>query len=73
MRMKAYRIQVKHDSGEIILRVRAQNIQAAKKMIMATEGCPERAIGWIAVIPTQKQIQKTKNLLHSLWTAKNPQ
>jgi hypothetical protein len=64
--MKTYRIQVKHDSGEMVLRVYARNIQAAKEMIMAAEGCPECAIGWIAIVPTPKQIQKTKNLLRSL-------
>lgn len=64
--MKTFEIQVKHDNGETVLRVRARNIDAANEMVMQAEGCPRSALGWWRVVPTAAQIKKTKNLLRNL-------
>ncbi len=64
--MKTYRIQVKHDSGEQGFLIRAESIQQAKEAVMAAEGCPERAIIWWSVVPTKKQIARTKSLMRGI-------
>jgi hypothetical protein len=64
--MKTYTFGLKHDSGEASITVRADDVNEAKKMVMDLEKCPERAITWWRIVPTTRQIQKTKNLLRGL-------
>ena len=42
--METFKAKLKHDRGEIYLRVIAENEQDAIKKICAAELCPERAI-----------------------------
>jgi hypothetical protein len=42
--MKTFRAKLKHDRGEILIRVIAENERDAIKQICAAEMCPERAI-----------------------------
>lgn len=42
--MKNFRVTVKHDEGKITFSVKASSEDAAKKMVMKAEGCPESAI-----------------------------
>lgn len=44
LKMKTYKAKLKHDGGEILVRVIAENEQDAIKKICAAELCPERAI-----------------------------
>ena len=64
--MKSYKIQVKHDQGEQGFLIRADSIQEAKEIVMRLEGCPERAILYWSVVPTKRQIERTKNMLRGL-------
>ena len=61
--MKTYEFIIKHDNGKVTLRTSADNLEAAKLIIMKAEGCPERSITSWRIVPTAKQIKKTKNLL----------
>jgi tetraacyldisaccharide-1-P 4'-kinase len=42
--MHKYKLEVTHDKGKFLVSVVAQNLDAAKTMVMAAEGCPENAI-----------------------------
>lgn len=64
--MKTYELALKHDQGTVTLRTRAANIQAAKEIICKAENCPESAIQWWRVVPTAKQIKKTKSLMRGI-------
>ena len=64
--MKTYRIYVRHDNGEQGFHIRAGSIQQAKEMLMTMEKCPESAIIHWYVVPTLKQIKRTKSLMRGL-------
>lgn len=64
--MKTYEFTLKHDNGTVKIRTSADNLEAAKLIIIKSEGCPERAITAWRIIPTAKQIRKTKNLLRGI-------
>lgn len=64
--MKTYTIGLHHDNGDASITVRANSIEEAKQLVMSIEKCPERALTWISVKPTAKQVQKTKNLLRGI-------
>ena len=42
--MNPYKLKLIHDGGEFNLTVYATDIEAAKRIVMAAEGCPENAI-----------------------------
>ena len=64
--MKTYELTVKHDNGEVTIRVRARNVEMAHQMVENAEGCPRSAIYTWRIVPTKKQIQRTKNLLRGI-------
>lgn len=64
--MKTYEITLKHDSGTVALRTRAESIEAAKRMICEAERAPESAVACWRVVPTARQIKRTKSLLRSI-------
>lgn len=64
--MKKYEIEVKHDNGSFKITVTARNIEAAQKMVMNAENCPPSALGSWRVVPTARQIAKTKRLMSGL-------
>lgn len=64
--MKTYRIGLKHDNGTAEIGVQANSIQEAKKLIMELEKFPESAMTYWAVVPTKKQIARTKSLLRGI-------
>ena len=63
--MKTYEFTLKHDKGIVTLRTRARNLQTAQDIICKAENCPKSAIQWWRVVPTQKQIQRTKSLMNN--------
>jgi len=64
--MKTFEIRLKHDHGEVSVYTRARTIDAAKQIVLEAENAPAAAILWWRVVPTRRQIQKTKNLLRCL-------
>ncbi len=42
--LKMYRVLVNHDKGLMPIWITASSEEAAKRMVMEAEGCPERAI-----------------------------
>lgn len=64
--MKTYEFQFKHDGGSTVIRTTGTDVNSAKRKVLEAEKAPESAIGWWRVVPTQKQINKTKNLLRNI-------
>lgn len=64
--MKTYELTLKHDAGQVTLRVRAESLQQAQNLVCDIERAPKSAIQSWRVIPTKKQTQKTKNLMRSI-------
>lgn len=64
--MKTYEFGLKHDDGMVNIRVHAEDLAEARKIALDIEKAPENAIRWWRVVPTQKQIQKTKNLMRGI-------
>ncbi len=64
--MKLYNITLSSDSGPVTLMVRADNYQAAQQRACTIEGAPLSAVKSWRVIPTARQIARTKNLLRCL-------
>lgn len=56
----SYTAHLKHDKGRAKLTVFATDLEAAKKMVMDYEGCPERSIEFIGRTPTKKELKRTK-------------
>lgn len=64
--MKTYEITLRHDSGTVTLRTKADSIEAAKRMVCEAEGAPTSAVAYWRVVPTARQIKRTKSLLRSI-------
>ena len=64
--MKAYEITLTHDAGEVTIRTHAGTIFAAIENVCNAEKAPRSAVKTWRVVPTAKQIARTKNLLRSL-------
>jgi hypothetical protein len=64
--MKNFIFTLKHDNGAVNIGIRAENLKAAQQQLMNSEKCPLSAIQTWWIIPTAKEIQKTKNLLRGL-------
>jgi hypothetical protein len=64
--MKTYEITLRHDAGTITLGFRADSYADAKKAILEAEGAPESAIVTWRVVPTARQIRKTKSLMRGI-------
>jgi hypothetical protein len=64
--MKKFEFLLNSDSGEYYLTVTAQNYGAAEKIVLDSEKCPKRSIRSWRVVPTAKQIKKTKSLMRGL-------
>lgn len=61
--MKTYEFGLTHDHGNVTLRASADTLEAAKQIILTAEKAPASAITWWRVVPTAKQIKKTKSLM----------
>lgn len=64
--MKTYEIALSTDSGDVVFRVGAKDIQSAQTLLLSLERAPVSAVKWWRVVPTAKQIRKTKSLMHCL-------
>ncbi len=64
--MKTYEIALRHNAGTVTIRTRATDISAAKALVCASEKCPESAVAWWRIIPTPRQIARTKSLLRGI-------
>lgn len=66
MKMNTYEITMRHDAGQVSIQTRARNYDAAKHMILEAERAPESAILHWRVVPTKRQIARTKSLMRGL-------
>lgn len=64
--MKTYQFQINHDKGSQIFNITGSDVNSAKQSLLTLENAPESAIQWWRVVPTAKQIKKTKNMLRNL-------
>lgn len=64
--MKIYEFNLKHDNGTVTLRYQDNTLKEAQKRLMEDEKCPLSAITSWHIVPTQKQIRKTQNLMRGL-------
>lgn len=53
--MNQYIVTVNHDNGKVKIRTHAQDEITAKSIVIAAEGCPERAIQSVRKITTKKK------------------
>jgi len=66
MKFKTYEFTLKHDSGFINIRTASHSLESAKKLVLDSELAPESAIKSWRVVPTAKQIKRTKSLLRGI-------
>lgn len=64
--MKTYDITLGHDAGSVTIRVRATCINSAIGIVCDAEKAPRSAVTTWRIIPTARQIAKTKSLLRSI-------
>lgn len=64
--MKTYEITLKHDNGNAVFRLRADSISEAQTALLEMEKAPPSAVVCWRVVPTKKQIAKTKNLMRGI-------
>ncbi len=64
--MKTYEFGIHHDNGDIVLRVRANSLLEAKTQVVQSEKCPDRSITFWRIVPTIRQIKRTKSLLRGI-------
>jgi hypothetical protein len=58
--MKTYVFIIKHDQGEVRIKTRASNIDAAKDIICQAESCPRSALDSWFIEVSKKELQRTK-------------
>ncbi len=66
--MKTYEIQI-HRKDSVVTRVQADSLTEAKQIAAAFEGVDANnaeSFGYWRIIPTAKQIRKTKSLMRGL-------
>ena len=64
--MKTYGFCLKHDNGTVRIYIQDDSLESAKKRVLEKEKAPERAIDFWWIVPTAKQLKKTKNLMRNL-------
>jgi hypothetical protein len=64
--MKTFEFILKHDAGTVTICTRADSLEVAKKIVLDAERAPERAIKSWRVVPTAKQVAKTKSLMRGI-------
>lgn len=64
--MKHYLVNLQHDGGNITAETFASSIERAKALVCNAEKAPLSAVKWWQVVPTPKQIRRTKSLLRNL-------
>ena len=66
MSFKTYEFTMTHDGGIVNIRTSAQSLEAAKTIVLNAELAPESSIKSWRVVPTHKQIRRTKSLLRGI-------
>lgn len=66
MKMKTYEVTLSSDSGPVTIRTSAATSHQAIGSVCAAEKAPRSAVTTWRVIPTARQIAKTKNLMRGL-------
>ena len=66
MKTKTYEISLKHDAGEVTIRLRASSYLAAIEQACNAEKAPKCAVQSWRVIPTARQIARTKSLMRGI-------
>lgn len=64
--MKTYEITLKHEGEDVTARTQADNITTAKESVCADYGVPVSAVHYWRVVPTKKQIARTKSLMRGI-------
>lgn len=64
--MKTYSITLRHDAGEVTLQTRAENISEAQRLVCNAECAPLSAVKSWRVVPTARQIRRTKSRMRCL-------
>lgn len=64
--MKTYEFHLNHDGGKASIRIQDNDVNSAKRRVLEQENAPESAIQSWRVVPTERQIRKTKNLLRGI-------
>lgn len=64
--MKTFEITLKHNGGLCSFRVHGKDYATAKANLLRAEKAPEGAVQTWRVVPTAKQITKTKSLMRGL-------
>ena len=61
--MKTFELTLQHDKSKVTIRTHAESLAAAKRIACAAEAAPESAIVTWRVVPTKRQIARTKRWL----------
>ena len=61
--MKTFELTLQQDKDKVTIRTRAMSLAAAKRIACAAEAAPESAIVTWRVVPTKRQIARTKRWL----------
>jgi hypothetical protein len=64
--MKTFEITLKHDGGQVTIRTRATCLAMAQNIALTAEKAPRSALAYWGIVPTQRQIARTKNMLRNL-------
>lgn len=64
--MKSYEFNIKTADGVKTVRQMGEDVSDAKYRVCRSENVQSSAISWWRVIPTDRQIARTKSLLRSL-------
>ncbi len=61
--MKTFELTLQHNKGKVTIRTRAESLSDARRIACAAEAAPESAIVTWRVVPTKRQIARTKRWL----------
>lgn len=64
--MKTFEFVLNHDGGKVTLRTGANSLPEAEAIILKAENAPKSAIQSWRVVPTAKQIKRTKSLMRGI-------
>lgn len=64
--MKKYMVKLLSDSGPVMFHLYADSIDSARQTVATAENAPLSSIQFAGVVPTKKQIKKTKSLMRGI-------
>jgi hypothetical protein len=63
---KQFKFEIKRNNAITSIRVFAKDFESAKDLVCKAEGCDRSAVMSWVVVPTKKQLAKTKRLMQGL-------